>query len=758
MMTNPAYTAALDLADSCVPVFPCGANKSPACDRGHLAATLNPSAGFWSNAPLVGMPTGVISGLDILDIDPRDGGDVWLKANAHRLPLTRRQFTRSGGVHLYFLAQPGLRPSASKIAPGVDVRATGGYVIRWDADGLPVDDAPVAAWPAWLLAELATPTRNTSAELPTVAMARLAAPSVEAVVGLLGRLPNPITATRDTYTRVMLGAVGAMQGLAAVGVEDGAGAIRGAAIAWAERWEGGSEADETAKWDDDFATRRNPLAGWQSLEAVAAELMPAYRVEVAAAEFGTVPLPIGEVQQHLTGSKNADSTHWQSMLLLNDKGTIKPLVKNAMIAFEHAPVWSGVIALNTFANTLAFRSPPPWHGPDAKWKPRDMDDADMTQAAAWLQVEGMSISTTIAREALIAVAKGQPWHPVREYFAGVKWDGRPRADTWLCDYMGAEDTELNRQFASKFLISVVARVMKPGCKVDTMPIFEGAQGLKKSTASLALCHDPAWFVDHMPDLHNKDAMQQIHGVLIAEMAELDTIKGAEASRAKAFLSTAVDRFRAPYGFLPQSHPRQTVFVGTVNPGANGYLGDETGNRRYWPIHCGVGWPEERQVDAAGIEAARDQLWAEAYARYQAGEAWWLDTHKAVKQQQAVTETRETTDVWGDAIGAFLAGRDDTTIDAILSECIGKSRDKWTRADQTRVGTVLTKLKWTVRQLRVAGGGGARERRYFKPEYDGVTAMRPNPGPVLTTGCDEVATPKTSINSMLSQLSQLTQPV
>ena len=98
--------------------------------------------------PLVGVPTGESSGLDVLDIDPRNGGATWFARHRDHLPPTRVHRTRSGGVHLLFKHQTGIRCSAARLAAGVDVRADGGYVIWWPAAELPVlSDAPWADWP-----------------------------------------------------------------------------------------------------------------------------------------------------------------------------------------------------------------------------------------------------------------------------------------------------------------------------------------------------------------------------------------------------------------------------------------------------------------------------------------------------------------------------------------------------------------------------------------------------------------------------------
>jgi hypothetical protein len=138
------------------PCFPCSADKRPATPHGFKDATLDPDAAkaLWSRhpGPLVGVPTGAASGLDVLDVDGRTGGGHWFATHRGELPVTRVHRTRSGGLHIFFRHHAGVRCSAGQIAPGIDVRADGGYVIWWPAAGCPVLDADEPAqWPAWLL-------------------------------------------------------------------------------------------------------------------------------------------------------------------------------------------------------------------------------------------------------------------------------------------------------------------------------------------------------------------------------------------------------------------------------------------------------------------------------------------------------------------------------------------------------------------------------------------------------------------------------
>jgi hypothetical protein len=146
------------------PVFPCGDDKRPTVDHGFKEASRDPAVvrKMWQKRPgeLIGVPTGTVSGIDALDIDPRHGGGEWLAARSDSLPRTRRHTTRSGGQHFIFRHTKGVRNTAGKIAVGVDTRGDGGFIIYWPAHGYPVDaPSTIEDWPRWLLRILLPPPR-----------------------------------------------------------------------------------------------------------------------------------------------------------------------------------------------------------------------------------------------------------------------------------------------------------------------------------------------------------------------------------------------------------------------------------------------------------------------------------------------------------------------------------------------------------------------------------------------------------------------
>jgi predicted P-loop ATPase len=236
-----------------------------------------------------------------------------------------------------------------------------------------------------------------------------------------------------------------------------------------------------------------------------------------------------------------------------------------------------------------------------------------------------------------------------------------RIDTWLSAYLGAEGTEYARAVGSRWLISAVARILRPGAKADCCLILEGQQGIRKSTALRTLAGE--FFTDELADLGSKDAAMQTRGVWIIELSELDNLSHSEVARIKAFMSRTTDRFRPPYGMRLVESPRQCVFAGTVNHST--YLRDETGGRRFWPITCG-------RIDVEALVRDRDQLWAEAKARFDAGGVWWLDSEELVRMASDEQTERYEGDPWEEVIGRWTDDRSNVSISEVLEKCLQKS--------------------------------------------------------------------------------------
>jgi len=297
----------------------------------------------------------------------------------------------------------------------------------------------------------------------------------------------------------------------------------------------------------------------------------------------------------------------------------------------------------------------------------------------------------------VALAREESFHPVRDYLAGLKWDGTPRIDNWLVRYCGATDSAYVRAIGRIFFVAAVRRVRKPGCKFDELLVLESPQGMGKSTVLRILAVNDDWFSDSLPlSADDKKVIEQTEGKWIIECGELRGMKQQDVEHLKAFCSRQYDRGRLSYDKLTSERPRQCVFAGTTN--SEKYLRDTTGNRRFWPVKVGA-------IDLEAIKRDRDQLWAEAAAAEAAGEKISLDPglyDEAAREQR----NREVEEPWDDRLTE------------VLGDLIGKIRvsDVWrildkptgqqTKEDKARLNEAMKKLGFEkVPHLRFGGGAG-----------------------------------------------------
>jgi len=393
---------------------------------------------------------------------------------------------------------------------------------------------------------------------------------------------------------------------------------------------------------------------------------------------------------------------WRDGLLLNLNGTVKPVLANAITALRGAPEWAGVLAYNEFAHFTVLQKSTPWMklGVEvpAEWTPNHD-----TLTTEWLHHQGIFVSVDVTGQAVEAVARERPFHPVRAYLKDLIWDGKHRLETWLPEYLGVDPSPYAAAVGSRWMISAVARVFEPGCKADCCLILEGEQGIRKSTALRVLARP--WFTDEIADLGSKDAALQTRGVWVIEIAELDSMSRSDVGKIKAFMSRMTDRFRPPYGKRPIDSPRQCVFAGSVNHGT--YLRDETGGRRFWPVQC-----KAPVIDVDALADVRDQLWAEATYLYFDGKPWWLDSVSLNREAAEEQADRYEGDPWDELILEWASLRESVSIAEVLTNCLEKKKDMWTQWDRNRVARCLRANGWI--RYRV-GVRGSRDWRYRRPE-------------------------------------------
>lgn len=425
-------------------------------------------------------------------------------------------------------------------------------------------------------------------------------------------------------------------------------------------------------------------------DAAKSEVLPLGYLRDARREYIPSDDEIGAVPPPAPSTALQD---WQVMLAKDGRGQFKNIPGNVALVLANDKMLQGCLAWDEFRSVIFWeRKPPGIPGMASPEQGEEIADHHVPYILHIVEQYVRKASIDTVRQALEPAARANPCHTVRDYLTELRWDGKPRCDRWLIDYLGAEDNHYHRRIGALWAISAVARIMQPGCQVDYMLILEGAQGAGKTSVVRALAN--GWYLPNLPPISDKDAMAVLRGNWVVEMGELDALRGTEWSAIKSFLTCREDYFRPAYAKFPVRWKRECVFIGTTNE--HQYLHDPSGSRRFWPVAC-------HRVDPAAAARDRDQIWAEALHRFHSGEQWWpekeLESHLAEEQEQ-----RFAFDVWEEVIRDWLGGRKETTIHEVLRLALSIETAKQGKSEQIRVGNILRRLGYRRSRPRSEGGG------------------------------------------------------
>jgi predicted P-loop ATPase len=313
-----------------------------------------------------------------------------------------------------------------------------------------------------------------------------------------------------------------------------------------------------------------------------------------------------------------------------------------------------------------------------------LDDAGVTRMRFWThETYGFLPALDLFEQTITDIAHAGRYHPIRAYLDGLEWDRQPRLATWLHDTLGAEKSLYTGTIGTCFFVGLVARIFRPGCKQDYMPILEGPQGALKSAACEIIAGE--WFFDNLPDVRDhKDLAQHLPGKWLIEIGELSAMSRAETTTLKAFITRTVERYRPSYGRREVIQPRQCCFIGTTNDDC--YLKDATGGRRFWPVKIGA-------VDLDALRRVRDQLFAEAVHLFKAGAAWWPDKDLEATCIRPEQDARFVEDPWQEAIAKFIENKDQTTVAAVAKDGLFLDTAHIGPRERDRIIAVLVRLGW-----------------------------------------------------------------
>lgn len=298
-------------------------------------------------------------------------------------------------------------------------------------------------------------------------------------------------------------------------------------------------------------------------------------------------------------------------------------------------------------------------------------------------------------------------------------DGVARLDSWLIDYAGADDEEVNRIAGRKFLIGMIERAMFPGIDCKRSLILLGKQDIGKSGLCRILAGNDDWHDNRIRDISNEVTIgNQLRGKWLIEIAEGVGIGRADRDQIKGFLSTRIDKFTPKYSNDETRVPRRVCLVLTTNEIE--VLNDPTGHSRWMPV-------EVDQIDFEGVTAIREQLFAEALAAVRAGE-----TNRLSSEQARLMEDRcniyTVEDPLEQSIRAFLRGVVDRTTLATVCERIGINFAS-NGAPTRRVKDVMMKFGWVPKTINGV--------RYYAREESSIPSIDSNLANHIKSGASNI---------------------
>jgi predicted P-loop ATPase len=593
------------------------------------------------NGVAIGIRTGSVSGLFVVDLDvgSMKFGIVdftnWLTSVGLTWDdvKTLSAQTGGGGMHLVYAYPKGVDKIVTVaghkvIGPAVDIKGDGGFIVappslhhsgqiyKW-RDAVPIGVGALAEAPKQLVAVVQKNTRTIGSIDTTYT------PTIEE----LKDYADVLSSKKGKRSKI----VGTSMALALVGEPI---------------------ADEGGAHDAYRDIMYFVAKKWPTCDAT--EIISHFQESVAArfAGKGDASTDMSNVLDSMVtaiGKANDEAKEWTAKVLLNENGKPMPTNANMLLFLRHHPAWENKLGYNTRTNRPEFLAEPPL----AKAVGRNIEISTLNaELALWFQDKGQfygRITEKDLHSAILTCASGAKFDPLQQQILALRgtWDGVPRLEQVFQRVAGTPDTEWARIVGPLWFKSVVARILWPGCKCDTMLILEGVQGFRKSSFFQALLPDLSFFSDSMNRVHlDVETIRMVHsGPAIFEIGELSGLRKQDVEDIKAFLSVREDDLRPLY----EAHKkvaRRCVFVGTTN--RDDYLRDETGGRRFWPLKV------TRSIDIDTTLAERAQWFAEALHRVEAGERWHLQDEKENELASIEQDERYEEDILFGTIRDYLA--------------------------------------------------------------------------------------------------------
>lgn len=582
-------------------VFPCN-GKLPATPHGFKDAKPYDS---WPEGTFDGkniaLATGKASGVWVLDIDVKNGAQGMYslehleEEHGNFDTLTAR--TWSGGLHYYFKYVPGIR-SRTAVWPGIDVRSDGGYVIIPPStiEGKPYSFLDVEkisginAAPEWLIAALTEIKPIPKFTLPRTKEGKIPKGKQD---DALFKFACSMTAQGFSPEKIKAALMQAILDCP----QDKDNPFTDADI---RRWMGSAENYDQGKAKVKLAEEQAAKAqerSRRSKEYAQKAKEKAQRIEALERA--------GLIYNKQTGTLTSCQANVEQ--LLRGKYPRK--------------FWRNEFSLSDFFGQA-----------------RIDDEIENTLHSELEREQRICFRREHVKNGVAELCALNKKNPLRDWLESLTWDNQARLNRIAVEILKASN-ESAEMLVRKWLISAIARVYDPGCKVDHMLVLIGKQGIGKSSAMRILASDD-YFLDHIEDLRDKDTLLKFKGHWICEFQELSAMQRSQIEQVKAFITRKVDVYRAPYGHKEMVIPRMCVFAATTNDD-HPLKQEDDENRRFWPVYCA-----EDALDTEKLLSWREQIWAEAVSAYKAGESIYIQDALLLQDIQTMQkELSDTTDTW-----------------------------------------------------------------------------------------------------------------
>lgn len=336
----------------------------------------------------------------------------------------------------------------------------------------------------------------------------------------------------------------------------------------------------------------------------------------------------------------------------------------------------------------------------------ELDGKPSTSEAIELMIRcevAEDISKQDAQDFVRDELKLNSYHPAAEWMQNLKPAEKIELLPQLSKLIFGTDSGLASTYVQRWFIGAVARLLDPGCKMDTALVLTGGQGKGKTTFFEALVK-PGWFNTMEAQDRGKDELMTLHKFWLVEMGELEsTFSARDVSVLKAFFTKPVDTYRAPYERDTLSHPRRFVFCASTNKPE--FLVDDTGNRRFWVIDI-----KDHKIEVQWVREHAEILWAEAKKLYLDKEQWWL-TEKEQELSNRDNLNYSTRDPQEELVEQKLPrlfqemGNAALTTTQLAALMWGVTADRVNKSHANKMGKIMRKLGYELQVKKYCGVAG-----------------------------------------------------